>query len=142
MQSIISNPTWIAIIILAIISIALLIITIMMYFRLKKFLVGVDSKHISDSLSFVSTNLDDLQAFKKDLELYLTTVEKRLKKNTLQAGLRRPNEVRDTLPVARETLELRQRTPPQSRGRGWAAPQAHHARRGRPTWSPAPRPIA
>ena len=81
MQSIISNPTWIAIIILSVVSVILLILVIVMYLKLKKFLVGIDSKHIGDSLTSVSSDLDDLQAFKKDLELYLTTVEKRLKKS-------------------------------------------------------------
>ena len=81
MQSILSNPTWIAIIILSVISIILLVLVIIMYLKLRKFLVGIDSKHIGDSLTSVSSDLQDLQSFKKDLELYLTTVEKRLKKS-------------------------------------------------------------
>ena len=81
MQSILSNPTWIAIIILAIISIVLLIVIIMMHLKLKKFLVGVDSNHIGDSLTSVSSDLGELQSFKKELESYLSTVEKRLKKS-------------------------------------------------------------
>ncbi len=81
MQSIITSPTWIAIIILSVVSVVLLVMVIVMFMKLKKFLVGIDSKHISDSLGFVSTNIDDLQAFKKELELYLATVEKRLKKS-------------------------------------------------------------
>ena len=81
MQFIISNPTWIAIIILSAISIVLLVLVIVMYLKLKKFLVGIDSKHIGDSLSSVSADLSDLQTFKSELESYLSTVEKRLKKS-------------------------------------------------------------
>jgi len=81
MQSIISNPTLLAIIILAIVCVILLVLVIIMHIKLKRFLVGIDSKHIGDSLTSVSSDLQDLQAFKKDLELYLTTVEKRLKKS-------------------------------------------------------------
>jgi hypothetical protein len=81
MQSILSNPLWLAIIALAVISIALLVVVIVMYMKIKKFLVGFDSKNVSDSLSFVSGNLSDLQTFRKELEEYLATVEKRLKKS-------------------------------------------------------------
>ncbi len=51
-----------------------------MSMKLRRFLVGIDSKHIGDSLTTVSGDLKDLQAFRKELEEYLTTVEKRLKK--------------------------------------------------------------
>ena len=81
MQSILTNPFWIAIIILSVVSIILLVIVIMMHLKLKKFLVGIDSKHIGDSLDFVSTNINELQIFKNELESYLSTVEKRLKKS-------------------------------------------------------------
>lgn len=81
MQSILSNPTLLAIIILSLVCIVLLILVIIMHIKLKRFLVGIDSKHIGDSLTSVSSDLQDLQAFKKDLESYLTTVEKRLKKS-------------------------------------------------------------
>lgn len=52
-----------------------------MYLKLKKFLVDVDSNNIGDSLTSVSSNLNELQAFKSELESYLATVEKRLKKS-------------------------------------------------------------
>ena len=81
MQSILFNPTWVAIIILSVVSVVLLILVIVMHLKLRKFLVGIDSKHIGDSLTSVSSDLNDLQNFKKELELYLTTVEKRLKKS-------------------------------------------------------------
>jgi hypothetical protein len=81
MQSILSNPAWIAIIILSFITIVLLVLVVMMYLKLKKFLVGVDSNHIGDSLTSVSADLGELKSFKTELEGYLATVEKRLKKS-------------------------------------------------------------
>ena len=81
MQSILSSPTWVAIIILSIVSVILLVLVVMMHLKLKKFLIGIDSKHIGDSLDFVSTNINELQTFKNELESYLSTVEKRLKKS-------------------------------------------------------------
>jgi len=81
MQSILSNPTWIAIIILSIISITLLVVVLMMYQKLRKFLVDVDANNIGESLTSVSSNLNELQTFKSELESYLATVEKRLKKS-------------------------------------------------------------
>ncbi len=96
MQSIISNPTWIAIIILSVISLILLILVVVMYMKLKKFLVGVDSHHIGDSLTSVSADLGDLQSFKKELESYLGTVEKRLKKSVQSVHTVRFNPFKGT----------------------------------------------
>ena len=53
----------------------------MMYQKLKKFLVNVDAHNIGESLSSVSSNVNELQAFRTELESYLATVEKRLKKS-------------------------------------------------------------
>ena len=96
MQSIISNPTSLAIIILSLVCIVLLILVIIMHIKLKRFLVGIDSKHIGDSLTSVSSDLQDLQAFKKDLESYLTTVEKRLKKSVQSVHTVRFNPFKGT----------------------------------------------
>ena len=52
-----------------------------MHMKLKKFLVGIDSKHIGDSLTHVSADVQDLQLFRNELESYLTGVERRLKKS-------------------------------------------------------------
>ena len=67
-----------------------------MHIKLKRFLVGIDSKHIGDSLTSVSSDLQDLQAFKKDLESYLTTVEKRLKKSVQSVHTVRFNPFKGT----------------------------------------------
>jgi hypothetical protein len=81
MQFILSNPLLIAVIILCIITIVLLVITIMMNMKLRKFLIDKDGDNIGDSLTFAADNIKDLQAFKTELESYLTTVESRLKKS-------------------------------------------------------------
>ena len=91
-----SNPLLIAVIILAVVTIILLILVIIMHLKLKKFLVGIDSKHIGDSLTFVSGNLKDLQEFRKELETYLTTVENRLKKSIQSVNTVRFNPFKGT----------------------------------------------
>jgi hypothetical protein len=78
---ILSNPLLIAVSILGIIVIVLLIITIMMNLKLRKFLIGIGGEHIGNSLDFAANNIKELQAFKSELESYLTTVENRLKKS-------------------------------------------------------------
>lgn len=78
-----TNPTNLltAVIVLTAIVIILIILVIWMYMKIKKFIVGVDSNNISDSLSHVATNLDELQKFRSEMENYLSSVEKRLKKS-------------------------------------------------------------
>lgn len=76
-----SDPLIIAIIILSIITTILLIVVVNLHRKLKRFLIGIDSKHISDSLDSVSKDLKDLQSFKSELETYLEEVERRLRKS-------------------------------------------------------------
>ena len=64
MSSIISDPLLIAVIILSVVVIVLLVITIMMNIKLRKFLIGIDSDHIGDSLEFAENNIKELQKFK------------------------------------------------------------------------------
>jgi hypothetical protein len=69
---------------LIILSIALLVtlgFVIHMYMRLKKFLIGINSDHVGDSLTHISKSLDDLHKFRADLDIYLDTVENRLKRS-------------------------------------------------------------
>jgi hypothetical protein len=75
------NPLFIALIVLAIITVILLALVISMHLKLKKFLVDVNSKNIADSLTVVSGDLKDLQIFRDELETYLGGVEKRLRKS-------------------------------------------------------------
>ena len=71
----------IGLIVLAVITIVLLIMVISMHFRMKKFLIDVDAKNISESITNVGADFKELQQFRKDMEVYLTTVEKRLRKS-------------------------------------------------------------
>lgn len=48
---------------------------------MKKFLINIDSTNINDSLSFVSNELKDMNKFRQEMEQYLATVERRLKKS-------------------------------------------------------------
>ena len=81
LDSLASNPLFVGFIVLVVITIILLILVISMHFRMKKFLIDVDSKNIADSLTTVAGGMKDLQSFRKDMEEYLTSVEKRLKKS-------------------------------------------------------------
>ncbi len=91
-----TNPLLIGFYVLCIVTIVLLVLVIMLYIKLRKFLVGMDSKHIGDSLTFVSSNLKDLQQFRKELEVYLTDVEKRLKKSVQTVNTVRFNPFKGT----------------------------------------------
>lgn len=75
------DPLLAGFIILAAATLILLGVVLRLFFRMRRFLVDVDSKHIGDSLDFVSSGLKDLQGFRNELEKYLTGVERRLKKS-------------------------------------------------------------
>ena len=72
----------ITLIVLAILTIILAVMVISLHLKLKKFLVGINSKNLDDSLTHVSGNLKDLQSFQAEMEKYLASVEKRLQKST------------------------------------------------------------
>jgi hypothetical protein len=76
-----ADPLLLGFIILCIATLILLGLVIWMYIKLRRFLVNVDAHNIGESLTHVSTNLKDLQNFRSEMELYLTTVEKRLRKS-------------------------------------------------------------
>ena len=90
------NILSITVIVLAIVTVVLLILVIILYMKLRKFLVGIDSKHIGDSLTVVSGDLKDLQKFRKELEAYLTTVESRIKKSVQSVKTVRFNPFKGT----------------------------------------------
>jgi len=81
LQSLLADPVMITLAILSVAVIILLILVIVMWTKLRSFLVGTDSKHIGDSLTSVSGDLGELKSFRDELEKYLTTVEKRLRKS-------------------------------------------------------------
>ena len=81
MTSLLENPLTIVVALLFITTIVLLVLVISMHRKLKSFLVNIESRHIADSLLSVSTDLQNLQSFKTEIETYLSGVEKRLRKS-------------------------------------------------------------
>lgn len=81
MTSLLENPLTIVVALLFITTIVLLVLVISMHRKLKSFLVNIDSRNIADSLLSVSTDLQNLQSFKTEIETYLSGVEKRLRKS-------------------------------------------------------------
>ncbi len=75
------DPIVLGLIILSIALLTTLCFVVFMYLKLRRFLVGINSDHIGDSLTHVSKNLDDLQKFRTELEVYLAEVERRLRKS-------------------------------------------------------------
>lgn len=81
MQDLLSNPLLVVLIAMVVVNIVFLAIIAHMHMRLKKFLIGFDSKSVSDSLTFVGSGLRNLEGFREEMEKYLLGVEKRLKKS-------------------------------------------------------------
>jgi hypothetical protein len=72
------------------ITLAILLLTVLilmgivfhLHSRLKKFLVGHKAENLHQSIASIDGSLVELKNFKAELESYLLTVEKRLKKST------------------------------------------------------------
>lgn len=75
------DATTIALIVLIIIVIALIIFIVSLNNKLKKFLIGKSSGNLDESIESVNASLKELNSFRTELEAYLATVEKRLKKS-------------------------------------------------------------
>ena len=54
---------------------------IYLHVKLKRFLIDKHAHTMSDSIGMMDISIKDLQAFRKELEEYLTTVEKRVRKS-------------------------------------------------------------
>jgi hypothetical protein len=81
MDAFFSNPLALGFIILSVAVLVLLGLVISMHMKLRRFLTGINSKSIEDSLGSVSGDLGELKSFRDELEKYLKTVEKRLRKS-------------------------------------------------------------
>ncbi|MEA2715572.1 MAG: hypothetical protein QOG91_600 [Candidatus Parcubacteria bacterium] len=81
MTALLQNPLLVSVIVLAAATIILLGLVIRMHFKLRRFLAGFDSDSVSDSLTAVAGDLKQLQRFREEMEAYLTSVEKRLRKS-------------------------------------------------------------
>lgn len=97
-MNILSNidPLLLGFIILTLATLILLGIVLWLLFRMRRFLIGFDSKHVSDSLKVISTGLNELQTFRDDLEKYLSDVEKRLQKSVQTVKTVRFNPFKST----------------------------------------------
>jgi hypothetical protein len=80
-NSLITDPFFPGFTALALATLALLVLVIWMHLKLRRFLIGIDSENIKDSLTFVGSGLKELESFRTEMEAYLTTVESRLKKS-------------------------------------------------------------
>jgi len=75
------DPLLLGFIVLAIATLILLGLVIWMWLKMRRFLVGLDAHNVADSLENVAGDLGELKSFRDELEKYLATVEKRLKKS-------------------------------------------------------------
>ncbi len=80
-NSLILNPLLLGFIVLTLATLILLGLVIWMWLKMKRFIVDVDAHNVSESLNMVWTGIQDLDKFRKEMEDYLTTVEKRLRKS-------------------------------------------------------------
>lgn len=90
------DPLTIGFVILTVATLILLGLVLWMYMKLRKFLISVDSYNISDSLNHVAINLKELQEFRREMETYLTHVEKRVRKSVQSVHTVRFNPFKGT----------------------------------------------
>lgn len=90
------NSNTILIIVLAIAVIALIIMIVKLNTKLNKFLVGVDSKNLDESIAYLREHSKDMDEFRTSLEKYLETVEKRLRRSVQSVQTIRFNPFKGT----------------------------------------------
>ncbi len=73
--------THILLIALAVLVVALIGWVIRLEIKLKHFLVGTGARNLEDSFIHMNKEIEDFRAFRKELELYLTNVEKRIRRS-------------------------------------------------------------
>lgn len=61
--------------------IVLLVIVIKMHLRMKRFLINLDAHNVADSLQSLSKDLQDIEKFRAEMNIYLKDVEERLKRS-------------------------------------------------------------
>lgn len=77
-------------------TIVLIVIAVNQHLKLKKFLVGIESKNLNDSLDYLRDHSKDMDTFRTELEKYLETVEKRLRKSVQSVHTVRFNPFKGT----------------------------------------------
>jgi hypothetical protein len=93
----VSLPIVLSIIIgLGLITLILLILVIHLEIKVKKLLQGKDGKSLESSILRIKKELEEEQKFKKEMELYLTSVEKRVQKSVRGVATIRFNAFKGT----------------------------------------------
>lgn len=75
------DTTTISFILLIIVILILIGFIVHLNNKLKKFLIGSSSRNLDESITSMNNSIKDLEDFRIELEKYLTTVEKRMKKS-------------------------------------------------------------
>jgi hypothetical protein len=90
------NPITILLLIQSVAIIVLIALVINLYSKLKKFLIGASSTNLDDSMISIANSLKEFEKFKNELETYLLTVEKRVKKSIQAVNTVRFNPFKGT----------------------------------------------
>lgn len=90
------DTTTIIFILLLVVILGLLVFVLYLNKKLSKFLVGSGSRNLDDSISSINTSLKERAEFQKNMEEYLLTVEKRLKKSVQSVNTVRFNPFKGT----------------------------------------------
>jgi len=92
-------PTWILTLIFLLLLIVILILLGFIYFlnkKLDRFLIGSASGNLDDSIKSINDSLSENKKFQNDMQEYLLTVEKRLKKSVQAINTVRFNPFKGT----------------------------------------------
>lgn len=90
------EPSTIAIIILLIAVIVLIFNVLSLHKKMKSFIVGIDSKDLNESIAYLRDHTKDVEEFRTELEKYLETVEKRLRRSVQSVHTVRFNPFKGT----------------------------------------------
>ena len=96
MTTLTSNPLLAGFIVLCVATLLLLGLVVWMWLKMRRFIVDVDAHNVSESLKLVWTGMQELEKFRTEMEDYLTTVEKRLKKSVQSVHTVRFNPFKGT----------------------------------------------
>ncbi len=91
-----TNPITIILILQSVAIVVLIAVVINLYIKLKKFLIGASSTNLDDSMISIANSLKEFEKFKNELEAYLLTLEKRVKKSVQAVNTVRFNPFKGT----------------------------------------------
>ncbi|MDE1941510.1 MAG: DUF4446 family protein [Patescibacteria group bacterium] len=81
MAKLLSDPVMLGLLAVSAVVIVLLVLVVALWRKLRRFLMGDGPADLGDSILSISSDLSDLKAFRDELEKYLATVERRLKRS-------------------------------------------------------------